>query len=193
MRIRVWDCCLFPYIFVYHPSRLPVFSDGRLPLMQSLHWRHNGRDSFSNHQPHDCLLNRLFRRRSKKTSKLHVTGLCVWNSPVPGEFPAQMANNAENVSIWWRHHVSCTFCAWLELHWVCDQIFDKVHAIMGHVTYIMGPIWRHCFPIITIARSHDLLLFIIETVLYWNRALIARIVATNDLKPMSHSQVFVFP
>ena len=24
----------------------------------------------------------------------------------PGEFPAQMASNAENVSIWWRHHVS---------------------------------------------------------------------------------------
>ena len=32
----------------------------------TLHWRHNGRDSVSNHQPHDCLLNRLFRRRSKK-------------------------------------------------------------------------------------------------------------------------------
>ena len=23
-----------------------------------------------------------------------------------GEFPTQMASNAENVSIWWRHHVS---------------------------------------------------------------------------------------
>ena len=40
-----------------------------------LQWRHNGRDSVSNHQPHACLLNRLFRRRSKKTSKLRVTGL----------------------------------------------------------------------------------------------------------------------
>ena len=68
--------------------------------------RHNGRDSVSNHQPHDCLLNRLFRRRTKKTSKLHVTGLCAGNSPMTGEFPAQMARNAENVSIWWRHHVS---------------------------------------------------------------------------------------
>ena len=27
--------------------------------------------------PHDCLLNRLFRRRSRKTSELRVTGLCV--------------------------------------------------------------------------------------------------------------------
>ena len=49
--------------------------------MSSLLWRHNGRDGVSNHQPHDCLLNRLFRRGSKKTSKLRVTGLCAWNSP----------------------------------------------------------------------------------------------------------------
>ena len=44
------------------------------------------------------------RHRSKQTSKLRVTGLCMGNSPVTGEFPAQMASNAENVSIWWRHH-----------------------------------------------------------------------------------------
>ena len=44
-------------------------------------------------------------RRSKETSKLRVTGLCEGNSPVTGEFPAQMASNAVNVSIWWRHHV----------------------------------------------------------------------------------------
>ena len=50
-------------------------------------WRHNGHDSVSNHQPHDCLLNRLFRRRSKKTSKLRVTGLCVGNSPGPVNSP----------------------------------------------------------------------------------------------------------
>ena len=74
----------------------------------SLQWRHNGCDCVSNHQPHDCLLNRLFRHRSKKTSKLRVTGLCVGNSPGTGKFPAQMAGYAENVSIWWRHHsMSC--------------------------------------------------------------------------------------
>ena len=71
----------------------------------SLQWRHNGRDGVSNHQPHDCVLNRFFRRRSKKTSKLRVTGLCAGNSPVAGEFPTQMASNAENVFIWWHHHV----------------------------------------------------------------------------------------
>ena len=31
----------------------------------TLRWRHNGRDCVSNHQPHNCLLNRLFERRSK--------------------------------------------------------------------------------------------------------------------------------
>ena len=61
-------------------------------FINTLQWRHIGRDGVSNHQPHDCLLNRLFRRRSKKASRLR------------GEFPAQMASYAENASIWWRHH-----------------------------------------------------------------------------------------
>ena len=60
-------------------------------------WRHNGRDGVSNHQPHHCLFNRLFKRRSKKTSKLRVTGLCAGNSPATAEFPTQMTSNAENV------------------------------------------------------------------------------------------------
>ena len=61
----------------------------------TLQWRHNEPDGFSNHKPHDCLLNRLFGRRSKKRSKPRVTGLCAGNSPVTGEFPAQRASNAE--------------------------------------------------------------------------------------------------
>ena len=52
-----------------------------------LRWRHNGRDGVSNHQPHGCLLNRLFRRKSKKTSKLRVTGLCAGNLPWPVNSP----------------------------------------------------------------------------------------------------------
>ena len=72
--------------------------------IMALQWRPNGHDGVSNHQPNHCLLNRLFRWRSRKSSKLLVTGLCAGNSPVTDEFPAQMASNAENVSIWWRHH-----------------------------------------------------------------------------------------
>ena len=53
----------------------------------SLHWRHDDHNGISNHQPHGCLLTRLFRRRSKKTSKLRVTGLCAGNSPGPVNSP----------------------------------------------------------------------------------------------------------
>ena len=55
--------------------------------IKTLHWRHNDHDGVSNHQPHDCLLNCLYRRRSKETSKLRVTGLCVGNSPGPVNSP----------------------------------------------------------------------------------------------------------
>ena len=78
---------------VYSTARLLVESAGK-----TSHWRHNGHGGVSNHQPHDCLLNGLFRRISKKTSKLRVTGLC------EARIGAQMASNAENVSIWLRHY-----------------------------------------------------------------------------------------
>ena len=55
-------------------------------------------------RPPDWLLHRLFRRRSNKTPRPCVTGLCEGNSQVTGEFPTQRASNAENVSIWWHHH-----------------------------------------------------------------------------------------
>ena len=52
-----------------------------------LRWRHNDHAGVSNHQPHGCLLNRLFRHRSNKTSKLCVTGLWAGNSPGPVNSP----------------------------------------------------------------------------------------------------------
>ena len=91
---------------------------------KSFQWRHNERDGVSNHQPHDCLLNCLFRRRSKKTSKLHITGLCEGTSPVTDEFPAQRASNTENVSIWWHHHIYVKIIAigWLFSNMVSDWL-----------------------------------------------------------------------
>ena len=98
-----WD--IWGYIHLYTPSNITTRTYHGI----SLHWRHNGTIAsqitsltivYST-----VLLNRLFRRRrSKKASKLRVTGLCAGNSPGTGEFPAQMASYAENVSIWWRHH-----------------------------------------------------------------------------------------
>ena len=59
-----------------------------------LEWCHNERDGIWNHRRLDCLLSRLFRRRSKKTSMLRVTGLCEGKS-----------------TIRWRHHATrATVC-----------------------------------------------------------------------------------
>ena len=93
-----------------------------------LHWGHNGRDGVSNHQHHHCLLNHLFRRRSKKTSKLRVTGLCAGNSLVTGEYPEQMASNAEIASIWWRHHAAPKFqrnFTMIKVHYIESAGFEK--------------------------------------------------------------------
>ena len=83
-----------------------------------LQWSKNGHDGVSNHQHHDCFLNRLFRRRPKKISKLRVTSLCEGKSPGTGEFPAQRTSGAENVSIWWRHHGMSYVC-------FCMQHYDN--------------------------------------------------------------------
>ena len=117
---------------------LPYAGDAELWLMFSLislQWRHDELDGVSSRQPRDCLLNRLFRHRSKKTSKLRVTSLCEGNSPVTGGFLAQRASNAENgyasnrdardlrrhrshydVTVMiWRHLMSYIVC------WICWQ------------------------------------------------------------------------
>ena len=141
---------------------------------KSLLWCHNGLAGVSNHQPHDCLLNRLFGCRSKKTSKFHVTGLCVGNSPGTGEFPAQMASNAENASIWRRHHgykwTMVLYMIWvnhftaydthIQLYWyegasLCWTDY-RVHPRIMHWAYPfpdskvhganMGPIWGRQVP-----------------------------------------------
>ena len=116
---------MFLFVYVFAPSqvirRLKLLSPVDIIwCLGSLQWRHNEHDGISNHQPHDCLLNRLFRHKSKKTSKLRVTGLCAGNSPVTGEFPAQRASNAENVSIWWCYnnhcHLECRLCGLLGVY-----------------------------------------------------------------------------
>ena len=76
------------------------------------------------------------RRKSKKTPKRCVSGLCEGNSPVTDEVPVQRASNAENVSIWWQHHA-------------CD---------VYHTHTTAHDPWRHStnvYPVITIFRiSH---------------------------------------
>ena len=106
--------------FVY--TQIQMTLPARTKAIFPLQWRHNEHVGVSNHQPPECLRNSLFRHRSKKTSKLRVTGLCVGNLPVTGEFPAQMASNAKKVPIWWRRHASkITHWAWV--CWVCWKAY----------------------------------------------------------------------
>ena len=97
-----------------------------------------GHDSGSNHRRPDYLFNRLFRRRSKTTSKLRVTDLCEGNPPVTGEFPSQRASDAENVSIWWRHHVSLAKVS----HKMC---FSKVPYMLDHE---VADLWEWIEPVV---------------------------------------------
>ena len=100
--IYCWTSLYIVCIITWYYIRFENYKCGI--SIRPLQWCHNGRNGVSNHRRLNCLLSRLFRRRSKITSKLCITGLCEGNSPVTGEFPAQRASNMENVSIWWRHH-----------------------------------------------------------------------------------------
>ena len=84
-RHLIWSTYLC--LTIYWHRQVLLWGDGRRLSLMSLHWRHNNHGGVSNHQPHGCLLNRLFRRWSKKTSKLRVTGLCAGNSPGPVNSP----------------------------------------------------------------------------------------------------------
>ena len=84
---------MFPFddVIMNVPARgLPSLDVGHRQVpartLKSLRWR-----TVAKHQRLDCLHNRLFRRRSKKTLKLRVTGLCEGNPPVTGGFPSQRA------------------------------------------------------------------------------------------------------
>ena len=101
-------------VSIWFPVRATLCHDFRFCSHPSaLQWCYNERDGVSNHRRLACLLKRLFRRRWKKTSKLHVTGLCEGIAQVTGEFPTQRASNAEKVSF-------------------CDVIM-KFHDLREHV------------------------------------------------------------
>ena len=95
---------------VYMIHRVSPFGILTTTNSGTLQWSHNGRDGVQNHQPHDCLLNRSFRRRSNKTLKLRVTGLCVGNSPVRWKmvpFDGVIMRNVHVIgqpSVWVNHY-----------------------------------------------------------------------------------------
>ena len=102
--------------------------------IESIQWRHYECDGVSNRRRVDCLHNRLFRRRSKNTSKLRVPGLCEGNSPVTVEIPAPSASNAENVPIWWSHHdhqVTIMQAIWFQ---ICFADYMELYKMTKYTT-----------------------------------------------------------
>ena len=64
--------------------------DRTMSLPSPLQWRHNGRDGVSNHQPHDCLLNRLFtnqRKHQSSASLAFVRWIHQWRVNSPHKWP----------------------------------------------------------------------------------------------------------
>ena len=98
----------------------------------SLQWRHIRHDGVWNHQPQDCLLNRLFRRRSKKTSKLLVTGFVRgihrWpvNSPHKGPVTRKMFP-FDDVILYWT--------------WKCHHFMKKIVTAEPEVVNMTTFIW----------------------------------------------------
>ena len=131
---------LIPSITVYNASLYHMMLHA---VLESSQWRHNNHNGVSNHQPHGCLLNCLFRHRSEKTSKLRVTGLCAWNSPGPVNSPhkgpvTRKMFPFDDVIMWqhgtWIRHWSYHLSQW----WVfleeigcgaaeCDGIYPNQH------------------------------------------------------------------
>ena len=104
----------------------------------------NERDGVLNHRRLDCLLNRLLRCRSKKTSKLCVTCLCEGNLPVTAGFPSK-ANNAENVFLWWRY--------------ILPQAHSREWILCECPEQWASPLmWLNCRPVIVIKSNTGLIL-----------------------------------
>ena len=126
-------------------------------------WRHIEHVGISNHQPHNCLLNSSFRLRSEKTSKLRVTGLCAGNSWVTGEFPAQIASNVENGSIWWRHHAGITCAQWQYKAPMLIPVVLHTHSYYSNINGICNVtvLSRVCMCVASGRRNIDMIIFAI--------------------------------
>ena len=92
-----WKLDVWQHNFVHGMLTLTTV---KTPI-RSLQWHHNERNDVSNHRRLDCLLSRSGtdqRKHLSSASLAFVRGIHWW--PVE-----ERASNAENISIWWRHHV----------------------------------------------------------------------------------------
>ena len=112
--------------------------------INTLQWCHNERNDVPNHQP-QLFTHLLFSHRWEKTSKLRVTGLCMGNSPVTGEFPCKKGQ-------WCRKCFHLMMLSWC----VCELVFYHTPAsrvrsvaptvLVGSIlySYILSSNFRRC-------------------------------------------------
>ena len=128
-----------------------TFPDAFSSMKLSLQWGHNACNGISNHWHLDCLFNCLFRCRSKKTSKLCITGLCEGYPPVTGVFPSKRASNMDVVF-------------WFKFHWNLFQMVQVLWGLLYKNMKDQGSVSR-CrltsigIPMLKIRQSHDRLIF----------------------------------
>ena len=142
------NCCTKHNFDIWYSSSRKKYNkliSGFRTSLESLQWRHNERDDVSNHQPHNCLLNHLFRHRSNKTSKPPRH----W--PLCGEFTGhrwipstQRASNAENVFLWWRHHVQFIYNVRTVICMLCNCRDTIVTLEPVLLLLIIPPLHRGC-------------------------------------------------
>ena len=90
------------YLWIWLESKYTNFHPRE--WIWTLLWHHNELAGVSNHQPRDCLFNVYSRADQTKNIKAPRHWPFCGEFTGTGEFPAQRASNAANVSIWWRHH-----------------------------------------------------------------------------------------
>ena len=149
--------------------------------LSPLQWCQNRCDGVSNHQAYRCLLNRLFRPRSKKkkSAPRHWPLCGEITSDWAGEIPAQMANNAKMFAL---DDVIMTLAqgpvVWLFIHFQNDfyprsLIYQQSHQHEHDLHLMAWPMDASGF-IVTIQYTYWLVQHIQELLLWvlkycWNR------------------------
>ena len=124
-----------------------------------------------------------------------VTGLCEGNSPVTGDFPAQRAGNAENVSILWRHHIKIflweagTWTAWyngLHLEKRCWHLavtyLMKSYHISSRIWYmILPPVMPIICPELTFENFQSRILTSSMTTIEFGRQMRYRMILETEI------------
>ena len=125
----------------------------------TLHWRHNDHDGVSNHQPHDCLLNRYSGsdQRKHQSSVLLAFGRGIHRGPVnsPHKWPVTRKMFPFDDVIMNLHdpcpstnqqaYLSMHTLLWYILSWLCQSHLFKT---LLYRRKLCSP--RHCFPLINL-------------------------------------------